>query len=191
MLETFRRRGTLLRVNLQHKFKEILKQKMHWTPPILNKLVQSVEIFHIVSRWRSCGSCGPSKSHLFSFYVQLFLFVSIFVQLSPNSFIATLLGHLKGNGSALFFNHGQMFNVVFIWGVKEKLTRVKLNQNASHRPNVTLFVPRSIFEDYLRRSILPRINYQRMSFILVSCPAKIDQPHICIVWSLPYSLRSI
>ena len=191
MLETLRRGRTFLRINLQHKFKEILKQKMHLTPSIFDKLVQSVKIFHIMSCWRSCGSGGPSKSHLFSLYVQFFFLISIFVQLRRNCFISALLGHLKRNGAALFLNHGQMFQIVFIWRVKEELARVKLNQNASHWPDVTFFVPRSIFEDNLRRAILSRINYQRMAFIFVGGPSKINQSYICVQWSLPHSLWSI
>jgi hypothetical protein len=64
------------------------------------------------------------------------------VKLSLDLLVTASLGHLKGDRVALLLDHRKMLDV-FV-GVKKEFTRVELNQDAGHRPDVTLLVPRLV-----------------------------------------------
>ena len=78
-----------------------------------------------------------------------------------------------------------MFDVLI--SVEEKLSSVKLNQYAGHRPDITLLIPYLVLKNYLGSSVLSGIDNQGMSFVGVSGSAKINQLNLCRERSMPLS----
>ena len=95
------------------------------------------------------------------------------MELVINLIIVTVLGHVERYRPTLFFDHGEMFDVLV--SVEEKLPSVKLDQYTGHRPDITLLVPYLILKNHLGSSVLSGIDDQGMSFMGVSGSTKINE----------------
>ena len=107
------------------------------------------------------------------------------MKLSLDLLVAASLGHLKGNRVALLLNHGKMLKVLV--GVKKEFTRVELDQDARHRPDVTLLVPRLILEDYFWSAVLASVNNQGVALMRVRGPTKVDNFNLSRIGLIPLS----
>jgi len=123
-------------------------------------------------------------------YVHFLALVGVLeVKLGSNLLVVTLFSHPERDWSTLLLDHSQVF--VVLMSVEEEFTRVKLDKDARHRPNIRSFVPHKVLKDNLRRSILPRVNDQRVPLIVIGRPAKVDHLNLCVQWFEPNSLTRL
>ena len=87
------------------------------------------------------------------------------VELSLDLTVLTSLRHIQGYGATLFLYQSQMLQVLIC--LKKEFTRVKLNKDASHRPNVSLLVPSLILQYDFRSPVLPCVDDQGVRLSLV------------------------
>lgn len=86
--------------------------------------------------------------------------------------VSTALSHAKRNRTALFLNHREVLQVFIC--VKKEFASVELYQDACHRPDVTLFIPRDVFKYDFRCSVLPGVDDQSVTLVRISCPTEVN-----------------
>lgn len=159
-------------------------------PLITDYLIERQHRFHVL-HWFALPCCGrPSQTVASLLYVHFLALVGVLeVKLGSNLLVVTLFSHPERDWSTLLLDHSQVF--VVLMSVEEEFTRVKLDKDASHRPNIRSFVPHKVLKDNLRRSILPRVNDQRVPLIVIGRPAKVDHLNLCVQWFEPNSLTRL
>ena len=97
----------------------------------------------------------------------------------------SLLGHPLGRWSTLLLNHGKVLH--FLAGLIKELTRIHLYQDANHRPDVTFLCPVFAIENDLWSSVLTRVYYWVVLFVIIGGTAEIDDFDCVIEWTHPYA----
>ena len=110
-------------------------------------------------------------------HIHLLFFVASLVQLVINLRIITVLSHVEGDWATLLLDHSQVLYVLV--SVEEKLPCVELDQDARHRPDITLLVPLLVFKDHLWGPVLARVDDEGMSLVRVGGPTKVNQLDLC------------
>lgn len=58
--------------------------------------------------------------------------------------------------------------------VEEKFTRIELDQDAGHRPDVAFLIPSLVFEDYFRCAVLSSVDHSGVSLVLIGGTAEVN-----------------
>lgn len=72
-----------------------------------------------------------------------------------------------------------MLKVVIVC-IKEQLACVELSDDTRHRPDVTLLVPASVFQDDFRGTVLPRVDNQGVAFMRICRSSEVNHLYVAL-----------
>lgn len=154
----------------------MLKLHVLFAKVFSHQFVKSEHVLHENHRVSVSSSSRPPESMLTLLYLHFRCRWVRTVELLLEFIIGAFLRHPARYWARLLFNHRKMLYVFM--RVEKQLTCVELNHYASHRPNVTWFIPHQIFEDNLWCSILPSVYDKSVPLFVIGSASEVNHSDI-------------
>jgi len=139
---------------------------------IFDNIIQQKHVLNMFYRLVILGCLRPAETFA--------CIIILCLKISGNLCGLAFFHHPFRNRAALLLYHGEVL-IVFM-SVEEKFARIKLYQDAGHRPNIRGFVPRSRFKNDFRCSVLASVDNKGMVLIVVGGASKINNFNITLFW---------